>query len=150
MDRGAWWATVHGVAESDTSDLACKWTKTMFNLKSTHTFKTNFQFTRNTHRVCVCVCVCSVGSDSVTLWTIVCQAALFMGFPRQEHWSELTFPSPGDLPDPGISRVSWIGRQILYHCATYIYTLKNKYMIHEETIKKPIIWDILPLDSLKH
>ena len=30
------------------------------------------------------------------------QASLSMGFPRQEHWSELPFPSLGDLPDPGI------------------------------------------------
>ena len=29
-----------------------------------------------------------------------------MGFPRQEYWSELLFPSPGDLPNPGIKRVS--------------------------------------------
>ena len=38
----------------------------------------------------------------VTPWTIAHQAPLSMGFPRQEHWSRLTFPSPGDLPDPGI------------------------------------------------
>ena len=31
-----------------------------------------------------------------------CQAPLSMRFPRQEHWSGLPFPSPGDLPDPGI------------------------------------------------
>ena len=37
-----------------------------------------------------------------TLWTAACQAPLSMGFPRQEYWSELPFPSPGDLPDPGI------------------------------------------------
>ena len=37
-----------------------------------------------------------------TPWTVVCQAPLFMGFPRQEYWSELPFLSPGDLPDPGI------------------------------------------------
>ena len=30
------------------------------------------------------------------------QAPLFMGFPKQEYWSGLPFPSPGDLPDPGI------------------------------------------------
>ena len=30
------------------------------------------------------------------------QAPLFMGFPRQEYWSGLPLPSPGDLPDPGI------------------------------------------------
>ena len=44
----------------------------------------------------------SVVSDSVTLWTIASQALLSMGFSRQEYWSELPFPSPGDLPDPGI------------------------------------------------
>ena len=38
----------------------------------------------------------------VTLWTVACQAPLSMGFPRQEYWSGLPFPPPGDLPDPGI------------------------------------------------
>ena len=38
----------------------------------------------------------------VTPWTITCQAPLSMGFPRQEFWSGLPFPSPGDLPHPGI------------------------------------------------
>ena len=38
----------------------------------------------------------------VTPWTVAHQALLPMGFPRQEYWSELPFPSPGDLPDPGI------------------------------------------------
>ena len=38
----------------------------------------------------------------VTPWTIACQAPLSMGFPRQEYWSGLPFPPPGDLPDPGI------------------------------------------------
>ena len=36
-------------------------------------------------------------------WTVVCQASLSMGFPRQEYWSGLPFPSPGDLPDPRIN-----------------------------------------------
>ena len=35
-------------------------------------------------------------------WTVACQAPLPMGFSRQEYWSGLPFPSPGDLPDPGI------------------------------------------------
>ena len=39
---------------------------------------------------------------SVILWTAVCQAPPSMGFPRQEFWSGLPFPSPGDLPDLGI------------------------------------------------
>ena len=45
------------------------------------------------------------GSGLVTLvtpWTIACQAPLPMGFSRQEYWSGLLFPSPGDLSDPGI------------------------------------------------
>ena len=35
-------------------------------------------------------------------WTVACQAPLSMGFSRQEYWSGLQFPSPGDLPDLGI------------------------------------------------
>ena len=38
----------------------------------------------------------------VTLWTITHQAPLSMGFSRQEYWSGLPCPPPGDLPDPGI------------------------------------------------
>ena len=38
----------------------------------------------------------------VTPWTVAYQASPSMGFFRQEYWSGLPFPSPGDLPDPGI------------------------------------------------
>ena len=41
--------------------------------------------------------VCLVMSNSVTLWT-----PLSMEFPKQEYWSGLPFPTPGDLPNPGI------------------------------------------------
>ena len=41
-----------------------------------------------------------------TPWTVACQAPLSMGFPRQEYWSALLFPFPGDLPRPGIRAVS--------------------------------------------
>ena len=37
----------------------------------------------------------------VTPWTVVYQGPLSMGFSRQEYWSGLPFPSPGDLPNPG-------------------------------------------------
>ena len=43
-----------------------------------------------------------------TPWTIAHQAPLSMGFSRQEHWSELPFPSPGDHPSPGTEPVSYI------------------------------------------
>ena len=39
---------------------------------------------------------------SVTPWTVARQAPLSMEFSRQDYWSGLPFPSPGDLPDPGI------------------------------------------------
>ena len=56
----------------------------------------------------ICVFICSDGlvikscPTLVTLWTIACQAPLSMGFSRQEYWSGLPFPSPGDLSHPGI------------------------------------------------
>ena len=41
-------------------------------------------------------------SDSATPWTVGYQAPPSMEFSRQEYWSGFPFPSPGDLPDPGI------------------------------------------------
>ena len=38
----------------------------------------------------------------VTPWTVTCQAHLSIRFSRQDYWSGLPFPFPGDLPDPGI------------------------------------------------
>ena len=49
---------------------------------------------------------CSVLSASVTLWAVAHQVPFSMGFLRQEYWSRLPFPSPGDLPKPGIKPVS--------------------------------------------
>ena len=42
----------------------------------------------------------------VTPWTVAYQASLFVGFSRQEYWSALPCPPPGDLPNPGIELVS--------------------------------------------
>ena len=59
--------------------------------------------------VCVCVCVCVHTQSCLTLWvpwTIACQAPLSMRFPRQEHWSGLPLPFPGDLPKPGIKPIN--------------------------------------------
>ena len=49
-----------------------------------------------------CVSVCSALSDFATPWTVACQASLSMEFPRQEYWSGVPSPPPGDLSDPGI------------------------------------------------
>ena len=50
-----------------------------------------------------------------TPWIVVCQLPLSMGFPREEYWSGLPFPSPGDLPDQGLNFGLPYRRQILYH-----------------------------------
>ena len=53
--------------------------------------------------------MCLVTQSHLTLstpWTVDSQAPLSMGFYRQEYWSEFLFPSPGDLPDPGIKPTS--------------------------------------------
>ena len=42
----------------------------------------------------------------VTPWTVARQASLSMGFPKQEYWSGLPFPPPGDLPNPGMELMS--------------------------------------------
>ena len=67
--------------------------------------------------VSVCVCVCArmhrhaLSRFSCVqlfgiLWTVAHQAALSMRFSRQEYWSGLPYPAPGDLPDPGIEPTS--------------------------------------------
>ena len=46
--------------------------------------------------------MCSVVSDSAAPWTVACQALLPMEFSRQEYWSGVPFPTPRDLPNPGM------------------------------------------------
>ena len=55
----------------------------------------------------------------VTPWTVARQAPLTMGFPRQEYWSRLPFPTPGDLPLP---LLPFPGDQTLVSCISYIGT----------------------------
>ena len=82
MDREAWSAAVHGVAKSWTR--LSNWTE----LKDLSEYMlTGVQL-------------------FVTPWTVAHQAPLSIGFFRQESWSRLLFPSPGDIPNPGIEPVS--------------------------------------------
>ena len=48
----------------------------------------------------------SVTSNSAIPWTVACQVSLATALPRQEYWSGLPFPFPGDLPQPGIQLAS--------------------------------------------
>ena len=59
-------------------------------------------------KYCVCVCAQSLSGVRlfVTPWTIACQAPLSMEFSRQEYWSMLPFPTPGNLPNPRIKPIS--------------------------------------------
>ena len=79
IDRGGWWATVC----SPTPQLAC----------SMKTFSVHH---------CAAVQLLSHVQLFVAPWNKACQAPLSMGFPGQEYWSGLPFPSPGHLPDPGV------------------------------------------------
>ena len=67
----------------------------------------------------------------VTPWTVACQTSLSMGFSRQEYWSGLPFPSPGELPGPGIEprspalqacyRVLWLNSLCLFISTILLY-----------------------------
>ena len=60
----------------------------------------------------------------VTLWTVARQVPLSMGFSRQEYWSGLPCPPPGDLPDPGTKLVSLMSRALARRFFTTIATWK--------------------------
>ena len=107
MDRGAWWATVHKVTKNRTQLKG--------QYEHTHTLSTQ-NVERITTALNSAVLSGSVMSNSETLWTVACQAPLSMEFSRQEYWSGLPCPPPGDLPDPGIEPVfpSLAGSERLY------------------------------------
>ena len=71
-------------------------------------------------------------SNSVTPWTVARQALLSMGFSRQEHWSGLLFPSPGDLPAQGLNLnllylLPWrVGSLPLHHWGSSVLNFKKK------------------------
>ena len=53
-------------------------------------------------------------------WTVGCQAPLFMEFLRQEYWSRLPFPTPGDLLNPGIKAASSVSPTLTGGCFTSV------------------------------
>ena len=71
---------------------------------------------------CTCMLRCSVTSDSATSWTVPHQAPLSMGFSRQKYWSGLPFPSPLDLPIPGIELAYPVFK---LHCRQILYSLSH-------------------------
>ena len=55
---------------------------------------------------------CSDMSDSATPWTVALQVPLPVEFSREEYWIGLPFPTPGDLPEPGIEPKSLVSRAL--------------------------------------
>ena len=65
--------------------------------------------------MCVCVQSLSCVWFFATPWTVAHQVPLSKGFPRQEHWSRLPFPSSGELPDPRTELISPALNSYLLH-----------------------------------
>ena len=92
-----------------------------------------------------------------TPWTIAHQTPLSMGFSRQEYWSRLPFPSPGDLSDPGFEShllhwqvdslpLSLLGspRSFPYTTQLYCYNVNNshrRYLMNEQNSTKSLFLD---------
>ena len=86
MDRGVWQTTVHRAARSHTQLL-----------NFPHSFKV-----RKIINMTMLLLLLSHFSHVQLFVTVALQATLPMGFSRQDYWSGLPCPPPGDLPDPGI------------------------------------------------
>ena len=83
--------------------------------------------------------------------TVACQAPLSVGFSRQEYWSGLPFPSPGDLPDPGMELVSFMSLAL----AGRFFTISTNWEAQEgerlndsmrEQPTKSRMWGVLQKD----
>ena len=82
-------------------------------------------------------CCCLVAKSCLTLfenpWTVAHQALLPIGFPSQEYWSGMPFPSPGDISDPEIKLVSpaLVGRFFTTEppeCPGQLLELRNQHL----------------------
>ena len=82
-----------------------------------------------------CVCICSVMSSSATPWTAACQGPLSLEFSRQEYWSGLPFPPPGDLPDPGIEPTSLVSPPLAGGCS-------NDFLSRLLTPQSPLLFSV--------
>ena len=74
-------------------------------------------------------CVCSIAQLCSTLcdpMTVACQAPLSMGFCRQEYWSGLPLPPPGDLPNP---RINSISSALQAYCSLLSHQGSSKYLL---------------------
>ena len=96
MDRGAWQTMVHGITKSwiQLWELAC--TRDLGKCVAKKGNSQYFKSANSSEVAQLCPILCDPMESSLH------QAPLSIGFSRQEYWSGLPFPSPGNLPDPGI------------------------------------------------
>ena len=81
-------------------------------------------------RVCACVCVRACAQLCPTFrtpWTVAQQVSLSVGLPKQEHWSGLLFPTPRDLPNPGIKPVFFVSPALAGKLFTIVPPGKHVY-----------------------
>ena len=108
--------------------LSFKGKKNIIHWRGVGNLSAGFIFSSTKEAACIhplmqlpyrCLCVCWRVSDSFAMpWTVAPQAPLSVGFPRQEYWSRLPFPSPGYSPSQGSDLCFLHCRWILYHRAT--------------------------------
>ena len=81
--------------------------------------------------ICLCMCVCAQSLSCVRLfatpWTVALQAPL--EFSRQEYWSGLPFPTPGDLPDPMMEPTSLASPALEAHVYACLYINKIRIIL---------------------
>ena len=97
------------------------------------------------------MCVCSVASNSDPR-NCSCQAPLSVGFSRQEYWSGLPFPTPGNLPDPGSQPASLVSPALVSKFFTTalpgkqkikeVNTFKNRKVLNgtQKTVKRQVVF----------
>ena len=67
-------------------------------------------------------------------WTVARQAPLSMGFPRQEYWSGLSCPPPGDLPDPKVEPASLMSPALADGFFTTSATWEAQFLVLKESL----------------
>ena len=98
LERGAWQTAVHGAAKDMDTNAATKHiTSRVCTHTHTHTHTSNLCMHAKSLQLCLTLC---------DLMDFSPPGSLSMGFSRQEYWSGLPFPPPGDLPNAGIEPTS--------------------------------------------
>ena len=83
-----------------------------------------------------------------TPWTVACQAPLSMELSRQEYWNELPFPSPRDLPDPGIEPTSPVSPALQVDSLLLNHRRSSTYELIDPIISIVSMRDLVSLETV--